>query len=322
MHRRVFLKNSTSILGTFPLFEFNQFKLFQPRYFDMEDVYKTKIGKFNCTIFRDTMYKYMAKDFFINANQEEVDQSIQQYKATPENIPSPFIPIYLEQKDKKILIDTGIGFTKNPVNIRGSEMMFEGKLHQLLVHENINKEEITDIIITHLHPDHIGGIFSEEEKLNFPNARFHLHEDEWNFWHSGKSENQPDSFKYFIEKNITKLKGGNLNLIRGDFVEILPEITAVKADGHTPGQIAVAIQSGNEHLLYISDAFLHPLHMEKLDWQTNYDLDYAKAKQCRIKLLDLAYQNNMLINAFHFDFPGLGRIEKQNNNWIWNYSNK
>jgi glyoxylase-like metal-dependent hydrolase (beta-lactamase superfamily II) len=57
---------------------------------------------------------------------------------------------------------------------------------------------------------------------------------------------------------------------------------------HTPGQIALHIHSENDHLLYISDAFLHPLHIEQLDWQTNYDLDHNMSKQSRIKLLEFA----------------------------------
>ena len=191
----------------------------------------------------------------------------------------------------------------------------------MLQQENITKEDITDVIITHFHPDHIGGIFSHDGKLNFPNARFHTHEDEWNYWHSSQSDNQPALFKYFIEKNITLLKNLNLNLFKGEFVNLLPGITAIKTDGHTPGQIALDIQSGNAHMLYISDAFLHPLHMERLDWQTNYDWDHQKAKQSRIKLLELAYKDNMLVNAFHFNFPGLGRIEKSGNTWAWNYTN-
>ena len=86
---------------------------------------------------------------------------------------------------------------------------------------------------------------------------------------------------------------------------------------YTPGQIALIIHSENEYMLYISDAFLHPLHIEKINWQTNYDMDHAKAKQSRVKLLELAYKDNMLVNAFHFDFPGLGRIHKFENNWTW-----
>jgi glyoxylase-like metal-dependent hydrolase (beta-lactamase superfamily II) len=178
------------------------------------------------------------------------------------------------------------------------------------------------VVITHFHPDHIGGIFSEEAQLNFPNERFHMHEEEWNYWHSSQSDNQPAQFKYFIEKHITKLKEFNLHLIKGDFAGLLPGITAVRTDGHTPGQIALDIHSDDEHLLYISDAFLHPLHIEHLDWQTNYDWNHEKAKRSRIKLLELAYKDNMLVNAFHFNFPGLGRIDKFENNWTWKYAEK
>ena len=248
--------------------------------------------------------------------------SLNKYHIAPDNIPSPFIALLLQQDNKKILIDTGIGFSEKPINVRGNSVLLKGRLHQLLKQENIKKEDITNVIITHFHPDHIGSIFSENEQANFPNARFHMHEDEWKYWHTSQSDNQPAQFKYFIEKNITPLKNFNLHLFKGDFVDLLPGITAVKAEGHTPGQIALIIYSGKEYFLYISDAFLHPLHIERLDWQTNYDLDHEKAKQSRVQLLQLAYKDNMLVNAFHFNFYGLGRIDKYNNNWIWNYTNK
>jgi glyoxylase-like metal-dependent hydrolase (beta-lactamase superfamily II) len=197
--------------------------------------------------------------------------------------------------------------------------VFKGRLHELLRAESIKKEDITDVVITHFHPDHIGGIYSEDRQLNFPSAQFHTHEDEWNYWHSSKSDNQPDQFKYFIERNMTKLKEQNLHLFKGDVTEPLPGITIVKADGHTPGQIAIIVHSQKQYLLYISDAFLHPLHIERLDWQTNYDLDHEKARKSRIKLLEVAYKDNMVINAFHFDFPGLGYADKYSDNWIWKY---
>jgi len=79
------------------------------------------------------------------------------------------------------------------------------------------------------------------------------------------------------------------------------------------------IGNQNDQLLYISDAFLHPIHIEKLSWQTNYDLDHEKAKNTRLKLLDLADNEGMKINAFHFDFPGIGTAQKENMNWKWVY---
>lgn len=318
MQRREFIKSTVSLIGI--LHAMANFDLLNAD--DAMEIVKLKIGKFDCTIFRDLMFKYLAKDFFTNASQEELGQALDRYKTQPDNIPSPFIAVLLQQGTKKILIDTGVGFTEKPVIVRGNPVLFKGNLHELLRKETIRKEDITDVIITHFHPDHIGGIFSEDAKLNFPNAQFHMHEDEWNYWHSSQSDNQPEQFKYFIAKNITKLKNLNLRLIKGDWIDLAPGITAVKTDGHTPGQIALHIHSDKSHLLYISDAFLHPLHIERLDWETNYDLDHEKAKQSRIKLLEFAYKENMLVNAFHFNFPGLGRVDKSANNWTWSYTEK
>jgi glyoxylase-like metal-dependent hydrolase (beta-lactamase superfamily II) len=286
-----------------------------------EDVVKINIGKINCTFFRDTMFKYLAKDYFINANADELSQSMAKYSITPDNIPSPFMAVLLQTDERKILIDTGIGYMEKPLVFRGNSYMFKGKLSALLQQQGIKKEAITDVIISHFHPDHIGGVFNDQQ-INFPNARFHLPEEEWAYWHSAKSEGQPALFRFFIEKNITSLQNANLHLFKSDFVELVPGVTAVKAEGHTPGQISLIVHSQKEHLLYISDAFLHPLHIERLDWQTNYDWDHEKAKQSRIKLLELAHKENMLVSAFHFDFPGLGRIDKKGVNWTWNYSGK
>ena len=319
MLRRKFLKNSSILVSSLPLVHTGQFNLFINSFLNDDDMVKIKIGEMDCTIFQDYMFKYLAKDFFINAGDDELNSALVKYNIAGGTIASPFIATLIQHGDKKILIDSGIGFSEKPVIIRGNSLVFKGRLHQLLQQEQIKKEGITDVIITHFHPDHVGGIFSEEEKLNFPNARFHMHEDEWNYWHSSQSDNQPEQFKYFIAKNITKLKGFNLHLVKGDFVDLLPGITAIKADGHTPGQIALDIHSAKDHLLYISDAFLHPLHIEHLNWQTNYDLDNDKAKLSREKLLDTAYRDNMLVNAFHFDFPGLGRVDKYENKWAWKY---
>ena len=235
------------------------------------EVVKINVGKIRCTIFRDLMFTYQAKDFFINANQQELNQSLSNYLINPNNIPSPFVAMLLQQNDKNILIDTGIGFFEEPMIFRDMSYPFKGRLHQLLLQENIKKEDITDVIITHFHPDHIGCIYDSAGKLNFPNAQFHIHEQEWNFWHSSQADKQPALFKHFIEINITLLKNLNLQLFTGDFTELLPWITDVKIAVHTPGQIALAIHSYKEHLLYISDAFLHQLHIDHVDWQTNYD---------------------------------------------------
>ncbi|WPP51370.1 MBL fold metallo-hydrolase [Catalinimonas niigatensis] len=284
------------------------------------DTYCFKLGQYACTIFKDLMFKYQGKDYFINATEGEVNEELHRYHQKTDHIPSPFIAFLLEHEKEKILIDTGIGYAKEPLNFRGHTYQFQGSLMEILEKEGVNKNEITHVILTHFHPDHIGGIYNESGQLNFPNAKFIVHEDEWNYWHSSKAANQPPLFGYFIEKHVSGLKNQQLELIKGKEKEILPGIVAIQTPGHTPGQVALSIISGKDKLLYISDAFLHPLHIEHLKWQTNYDQDHEVAKASRKKLLELAYSEDMNVQAFHFDFPGLGKAEKSGKHWKWRYS--
>ena len=149
MQRRKFLQSSTTLIGALPLLHFNQFNIFNKTFFMDDEIVTIKIGKITCTIFRDLMFKYLTKDFFINAKQAELDQSINKYHIAADNIPSPFIAVLLQQDDKKILIDTGIGFLEEPLIFRGESYVFKGRLQQLLQQQNIKKEDIADVILTH-----------------------------------------------------------------------------------------------------------------------------------------------------------------------------
>ncbi|HEX2534236.1 MAG TPA: MBL fold metallo-hydrolase [Chitinophagaceae bacterium] len=318
MHRRTFIRNGALFTALLPLLP-NPLSAAAASRNSGTERRRLKIGDWDAVVLRDLLFTYQSKDFFINADGQERASALARYQPGPDAIPSPFLPLLLQHGDRKVLIDTGIGFSEKPVLFRGAQHEFKGRLPALLQEEGLRNTDITDVVLTHFHPDHIGGVYNGAGQLNFPNARFHLPAAEWAFWHSAQAAQQPPMFRFFIERHVTKLKDGNLNLFTGDFTELLPGLTAVQAHGHTPGQVALIVHSGSERLLYISDAFLHPLHIERLDWQTNYDRDHAEARASRIKLLELAHRDNMLVNAFHFDFPGLGRVDKRGSGWTWQY---
>jgi len=284
------------------------------------NIHEFRIGRFQCMIFRDLMFKYQVKDYFINVDFKELQSALSRFDITSEIIPSPYISLIIKDDKRTILIDSGIGFSDKPIVFKGKEFVLRGQLRDLLRKEAIGDADITDVILTHFHPDHIGGVFSDTGQLNYPDATFHIHQKEWDFWHSSKSGAQPPLFKFFVENNISPLRGKKINFIVEDYQEILDGIVSVEAPGHTPGQIALNISDGGENLLYISDAFLHPLHIEQLDWKTSFDLDHEMARKTRIKLLNLANENDMKINAFHFDFPGIGRVDTINGRWNWVYA--
>jgi glyoxylase-like metal-dependent hydrolase (beta-lactamase superfamily II) len=317
MQRREFLSCSGNLLLTLPLLPTgNHSKALVQKNRDYQ-VHKLTIGQFGVSVFKDLVFKYQGKDYFTNAPTDQVAAELSRYEQKIDHIPSPFVALLIEQGSEKILVDTGIGFFKEPVQFRGQSYHFRGQLLDILQQEGVSKQSITQVILTHFHPDHIGGLFDESGQPNFPNAKVSVHEAEWAYWHSAQSANQPPLFHYFIKNNITPFQQADLTLLKGKEAAVLPGITAIQIPGHTPGQIALRIASQSDKLLYISDAFLHPLHIKHLDWQTNYDLDHELARKSRVQLLELAHQEKMLIQAFHFQFPGLGNVDKTGNNWQW-----
>ncbi|SHG97890.1 MBL fold metallo-hydrolase [Flagellimonas flava] len=316
MNRRGFLKTNGTLFSTLPFLN-----IIPGSIMDLleDNIHEFKIGRFQCTVFRDLIFKYKAKDYFINVDSMEVQSELSRFDITTDIIPSPYISLLLKDNTRTVLIDSGIGFSDEPIVFKGKEFVLRGQLSNLLERKGISKNGITDVILTHFHPDHIGGVFSNKGQLNYPNATFHMHHTEWDFWHSSKSVAQPPLFKFFVEKNISPLQDEKVNFIKGDYQEIIDGIVSVEAPGHTAGQIALLISSNNENLLYISDAFLHPLHMEHLDWRTSFDMEHKMAKKTRTKLLDLASNDTTRVNAFHFDFPGMGRVDTIKKGWRWVY---
>jgi glyoxylase-like metal-dependent hydrolase (beta-lactamase superfamily II) len=131
--------------------------------------------------------------------------------------------------------------------------------------EGITPGEIDTVILTHGHPDHIGGNTVSDGRPAFPNAWFVIWKDEWDFWTSDLEELKGEEH---VKELLVSFTRRNLPPIQDQFylidheMEIVPDIQALAAFGHTPGQIAVPISSGSEHLLYISYAALHPIHVE------------------------------------------------------------
>jgi glyoxylase-like metal-dependent hydrolase (beta-lactamase superfamily II) len=116
-------------------------------------------------------------------------------------------------------------------------------------------------------------------------------------------------------KNLPPIEG-QLDLVDRE-TEILPGIQAIAAPGHTPGHMALAISSGSEQLLYMSDAVLHPIHLEQPDWYPAFDFMPAQAMATRRQLLDRVAAEKILMIACHFPFPGLGYVIQKGGGWQW-----
>ncbi len=311
MKRRKFIRSITVPSITWPIYKH------MGSLTELEaDLYEFSVGKVKCTVFRDLMFTYKVSDYFMNAADGDLAPALKRYDIGAGGIRSPFIALLIQVEGRNILVDTGLGHEDEPITFGGQTIPIKGQLKFLLPTIGVQPADITDVILTHFHPDHIGGVFTGTES-NYPNARFHVHQREWDYWSSSASDHENPLFKYFIERNIEPLAQGNINILTKDAQEIVDGITSIDAPGHTPGQIALLLHSEDQSLLYSSDAFLHPLHVERLDWRTVYDRDHDQARRTREKLLAIARSENAMINSFHFDFPGLGVAAKKGQGWEW-----
>lgn len=283
----------------------------------MDPVYRFRLGDFRCMVVRDGTYTYHhpASVFFLDAPREQLDRKLRRAGIDPEKwteFVSDYSCLFVEFGDRKVLIDTG----------GGSLGPDTGKLIPSLRAAGLEPEEIDTVVLTHGHVDHVGGNIGPDGRSAFPNARFKMVRAEWNFWTS-----QPDLSGLRIPADIQKVLAGigparllpvrdQVDLIEPN-EEILPGIRAVGTPGHTPGHLAISLSSEGEQLLYVSDAILHPFHIEEPDWNSSVDIEPRDAASSRRLLMRLATSQRMLVHGFHFPFPGLGHVESEGPGWRW-----
>ena len=139
-----------------------------------------------------------------------------------------------------------------------------GKLLENLRTLRVEPGDIDIVILTHGHPDHIGGNTDSRGQLVFPNARYVMWKQEWEFWTSEEglsSIRLPEPFNEmlvsFARANLPPIER-RLDLVERSS-EIVPGVEALPAPGHTAGHMALAVSSGSERLLVMADAIIQPI---------------------------------------------------------------
>lgn len=285
-----------------------------------DEIYPFKVGNYECMAVNDGNVTYIPPMFpppatllFTNASGVELEKALREHNIDPQQWTeweSPFTCLVVKTGSHLVLVDTG-GDGVTPTS---------GHLIPNLKTGGISPEDIDTVIITHGHPDHIGGNTDSEGKPAFRNARYVMMRDEWDFWTSGQAEQRinehtRETLMKYARENLPPIKG-QLDLV-DDGAEIVPGIEAIATPGHTPGHMVLAITSGGEQLLCIADLVFHPIHLQHPEWFAAVDISREQVAATRRRLLDRAASDKSLVLAFHFPFPGLGHVVPKGDVWQW-----
>ncbi|CAN5768171.1 MBL fold metallo-hydrolase [soil metagenome] len=225
-------------------------------------------------------------------------------------IPLAMRCLLIEGEGRLILVDTGLG-EKEDAKFRDIYAVDQeqSSLRRSLTAAGFVPEEITDVVLTHLHFDHCGGATrytGEEERLElvFPNATHHVQESHWQW-----ATESPREQASFLARNLDPISdSGQLSLVRGD-AELFPGIDTLVVDGHTHGQQLLTVRGGGNTLFYAADLLPTSAHVSPL-WIMSYDIEPLKTLEEKQRLLRRAVDEDWIVVFEHDVNVGAARIQE------------
>jgi glyoxylase-like metal-dependent hydrolase (beta-lactamase superfamily II) len=278
------------------------------------ETFRFQVGSFSCMAIQDDAPIYPIGMFLTNVAKEIYEPELLHRGEDPQSIDLPYTCLFIDTGRERLLVDTGVGVD--------SARPAQGRLLPLLRAEGIEPHEISTVILSHGHTDHIGGSLNQAGQPAFPNARYVMCRKDWDFWMSNPSlaelsvdENFKKGMLASAQKNLPVVQA-QLDLVDPD-TEIVPGIVAIAAFGHSPGQMGLEISSAEHRLLFVADAIVHPLHLEYPEAIGMTDHRPGQMVETRIGLLEKAAREKSLVSTSHFAFPGLGYVAPKRNRWEW-----
>ncbi len=221
---------------------------------------------------------------------------------------SSFTPVVVNTGSEVILFDTGLG--------AGARQGGLGQLQARLTEAGLAPEAIDVVVLTHMHPDHIGGLM-ENGTPAFPNARYVTGSTEYDFWAAPERAAGPtERVAGMVSAMVTPLADKITFLAPGGAVA--PGIEAVAAAGHTPGHMAYHIESDGKRLMLTADMVNHyVLSLQRPTWHVGFDMDKDAAGATRMAVLGMIAADRIPFIGYHMPFPSVGYVEQGPDGFRW-----
>lgn len=195
-------------------------------------------------------------------------------------------------------------FTPTVVKTGGEVVLFDTGLNQAgivapLAQAGVSPEDVTIVVLTHMHGDHIGGLTGDDGMPTFPNARYVTGQAEYDAWAGMSNENFDAKVKPLAEK---------MSFI-GDGGSVASGITGMAAFGHTPGHMVYMLESAGKQMVVAADTANHYVwSLAYPEWEVKFDMDKAKAAATRKQVFGMLAADKIPFIGYHMPFPGLGYV--------------
>lgn len=235
-----------------------------------------------------------------NVTQEDVAALAAENFLPATRMEIPFSVTLVNTGNELILFDTGNGAGRRPN---------AGKLLERLGELGLSAADITHVVITHFHGDHIGGLM-EEGAPAFPNAKLILGAAEFDFWSNEDLlfDEKMANRAQLVQDNVVPLAEQATMVKPGD--SIASGIEAVNAFGHTPGHMVYHLESGGERLVVTADTANHyVMSLQRPDWHVVFDMDKEAAVKARKDVFGMIAADRVPFIGYHMPAPALGYVE-------------
>lgn len=252
------------------------------------------LGKAQAAALHDAQFVFPndAKAIGVGESPDAIAQVLRAAGAPTDRITLSVNALLVRSGNRVMLVDVGLGEA------------LKGAMLASLREAGVQPEQVTDVLLTHTHLDHYGGLLDANGGLVFPNATIRLSANEWAYMQKQEAEKAKA-----LAPKVQTFEPGKA---------IAPGVTPIRTYGHTPGHVGFEIVSGGRRLVAIGDiAHSSIVSLAKPGWSIQFDTSDAEGKATRTAELARLAKRGELVFSPHFPFPGLGKIVAKGDGYVW-----